>query len=493
MENPPAEQLDIVAILSTTLQKIAKANSTSMTDSVKTTTTLGELASFAAIAGVGIDRLLAQASLESFAVKRGHNRRAGRDSLEFIRADKRSTLALVYTKDSSVSWSLDSHLVEKAVRKANLAIELIHDLASSNDIPIFAFLGLRNLSSFVGEVFAGEVFRLLNDKLRPNPNQDGYPDLLAYTPEGKKYIEERERNSEMSVKKFWSPYPFGGIEVKATCGNVESASVQAKPKIGEARIPSLVSAEWKAHHRETNNLLAIYWDFLDEIPTVLAAFYRNDLTVDDWGEVVKPKEGAGRTRSGPKCRGKEAAGTLHTGRGCRWSPGHGGAGGSWRRSRRSGSRPRSPAGGALSEDLPEGSLDNVEGGTGEEAEKVTVALEKSAKCFRDRERQVPVGDRAEDAPAEPFGDEGRPLGLTGGAEVAGLAGERQEVLRLASTTPEPGEAVLQAAAIELHNISIDLVRKQDKKHHFKLLKLFSLANINGLRSKQGMANLSRYR
>ena len=87
METAPADQLDIVAILSTTLQKIAKANSSSLTATLKTTTTLGELAALAATADVGIDRLLAQASLESFAVKRGHNRRASRDSLEFIRAN----------------------------------------------------------------------------------------------------------------------------------------------------------------------------------------------------------------------------------------------------------------------------------------------------------------------------------------------------------------------------------------------------------------------
>jgi hypothetical protein len=293
----PDSHVDAVAILAATLEKIAKSNQLPCTPRVCAKTTLDELSGLASAVGVNVDRLFAQASLEALATKRGHDRRARRDSFTFIRADKRSPSALVYTKDSSVAWALDSHLVEKATRKANLAIELIDDLATSNEIPVFGFLGLRNLSSFVGEIFAREVFQLLDDKLRPNPNQDGYPDLLAYTLEGKSYIEERERRGETTVKKFWSPYPFGGIEVKATCGNVESASVKSKPKIGDSRIPSLVSAEWKAHHRETNNLLAIYWDFLDGIPTVLAAFYRNDLTMNDWGNVVKPKDGGGRTTS----------------------------------------------------------------------------------------------------------------------------------------------------------------------------------------------------
>ena len=59
----------------------------------------------------------------------------------------------------------------------------------------------------------------------------------------------------------------------------------------------LTSFDWKAHHRETNNLLSIFWDFIDEIPTVIACFFRNDLTIDDWGKIVQPKKDGGRTTS----------------------------------------------------------------------------------------------------------------------------------------------------------------------------------------------------
>ena len=135
------------------------------------------------------------------------------------------------------------------------------------------------------------------DRLMSNPNQDGYPDLLALTPIGSTYIAERRAKGEMSEKKYWSPYPYGGIEIKATCGNVPPANVRAKPGMGDSRIPSLVSVDWKAHHRETNNLLGIFWDFVDGLPTVLAAFFRNDLTINDWGNITKPKEGGGRTTS----------------------------------------------------------------------------------------------------------------------------------------------------------------------------------------------------
>ena len=90
---------------------------------------------------------------------------------------------------------------------------------------------------------------------------------------------------------------IGGIEVKATCGSTPSAKKYPKPLIGEQRIFLVDKFDWKAHHRETNNLLSVFWDFINDVPTIVACFYRNDLTVDDWGKIVQPKEGAGRTTS----------------------------------------------------------------------------------------------------------------------------------------------------------------------------------------------------
>lgn len=141
------------------------------------------------------------------------------------------------------------------------------------------------------------MWRLMSDKTFLNPHQDGYPDLCASTKEGLAYGQERNKRGEMTAKSFWSPYPYGGIEVKVTCGNTPAAKTTPKPKIGESRYPLLTSAEWKAHHRDTNNLLGIFWDFVDGLPTVLAAFYRNDLTTNDWSKIVGVKEGGGHTTS----------------------------------------------------------------------------------------------------------------------------------------------------------------------------------------------------
>lgn len=225
--------------------------------------TLAEVALQAAECGLSLDRLLGEATLIAFRDRAGGSTRTMRNALRFLLADKRPPDQLLYTKKSRKQWSLDINVVWKATVASNLAFELIHDLFIAYEFPLFELLGLRNLSSFVGAVFGRELWRLTSDKTFLNPHQDGYPDLCASTPEGLAYYQERNKRGEMTAKSFRSPYPYGGIEVKATCGNTPAARTAPKPKIGESRYPLLTSAEWKAHHRDTNNLLGIFWDFMD--------------------------------------------------------------------------------------------------------------------------------------------------------------------------------------------------------------------------------------
>ena len=70
-----------------------------------------------------------------------------------------------------------------------------------------------------------------------------------------------------------------------------------KPDIGDTRISVLNGYDWKAHHRETNNLIGILWDFYEGTPHIMAIFFGNNLTENDWGRIVQPKEGGGRTTS----------------------------------------------------------------------------------------------------------------------------------------------------------------------------------------------------
>jgi hypothetical protein len=165
--------------------------------------------------------------------------------------------------------------------------EQISNLHKQCPVPLFQMLGLRNLSGFVGEFFICTMQKQC-PKLMKNKHQDGYPDLVALTPEGVKYL--MLSKNDIRHKKHWSPYRFGGVEVKATCGAVKKTL-----PFGETRIDSLTGVDWKSHHRNTDNLLGLFWDFMEDIPTIMAAFYRNDLCENDWGKVVVPKNGSKTT------------------------------------------------------------------------------------------------------------------------------------------------------------------------------------------------------
>lgn len=194
------------------------------------------------------------------------------------------------------NWELEPRLVVSALhRSRELAVQL-----GAFDVNVFELLGMRNLSAFVGEVFAASLVKEAGGLLAKNPHQDGYPDLLLLDQEGK---QEWERlRSRRRDKAPFSPFGTGGFEVKATCGSVPTPAQCArrglqKPDLGDQRISIMQGYDWKAHHRETNRLFGLLWDFIEGHPTVTAVFYRDDLCQSDWGKIVQPKAGGGRTTS----------------------------------------------------------------------------------------------------------------------------------------------------------------------------------------------------
>ena len=212
----------------------------------------------------------------------------------------------IIRKDNQVTINneliLTNQQVVDAMNFANEALRSLDEQTRAFNINIFEAMGMRNLSGIVGEYLGKSLQRFSDGNLHSNLHQDGYPDLLLInTDERKKYFESlytvQDGKKYPRDKALFSPYLYGGVEVKATCGSTPPASRVPKPLIGEQRIDLVNSFDWKAHHRETNNLIGILWDFIDEVPTIVAAFYRNDLVVDDWGNIVQPKEGGGRTTS----------------------------------------------------------------------------------------------------------------------------------------------------------------------------------------------------
>lgn len=213
---------------------------------------------------------------------------------------------IVYVNNELI---LTNKQVLDAVHVANNALYTLDQQTQAFDINIFEIMGMRNLSGIVGEYLGRCIQQISDGNLHSNLHQDGYPDLLlTNTPTRKKYF--KSLYSVINGKKYphdkasFSPYRYGGIEVKATCGSTPPANKIPKPLIGEQRISLINSFDWKAHHRETNNLIGVLWDFIDGVPTIVAVFYRNNLVPDDWGKIVKPKDGGGRTTSVSIMRGK---------------------------------------------------------------------------------------------------------------------------------------------------------------------------------------------
>lgn len=186
------------------------------------------------------------------------------------------------------------------------AIALTHkviDEIAGFRVNIFAVLGMRNLSAFIGELYAASLIEVTGHAYKKNPHQDGYPDLLLMDGPGMQCWSELEAVGKLRDKSPFSPFPNGGIEVKATCGSVPNADrcrrrgLEGKPLIGEQRIGVMDTYDWKAHHQETNNLASILWDFIDGLPRVVAVFFCKDLEANDWGPIIQPKQGGGRTTS----------------------------------------------------------------------------------------------------------------------------------------------------------------------------------------------------
>jgi hypothetical protein len=205
------------------------------------------------------------------------------------------TKGIVY-KHNGEELFIDISKIKEALFLTNEKIKVIDTAVPE----LFSVLGMRNLSSFVGELFGKSLEGTSKGLLIRNPHQDGYPDLLAMTTSGKKEWENLKDN--LQDKKPFSPFFEGGIEVKATCGSVPTPAVLAKkslkrPDIGDTRIGFSMGYDWKAHHRLTNNLLGLVWDFIDGKPTIVAIFYSSDLGEKEWGAIVQPKDGGGRTTS----------------------------------------------------------------------------------------------------------------------------------------------------------------------------------------------------
>lgn len=227
----------------------------------------------------------------------GEDQFARRRALKFEVNTSRQPGELSYLDTFDEDFLLTPSMALEVVRQANATLLTLEQFTRSLRVPLTELLGMRGVSVLVSAVLVSEIEALSAGLLFSNPHQDGYPDLLPRTSGCLAHCAEIRAAGRWSEKAAWSDPGFGGIEVKATNGNTPPARSHPKPALGEERSTLVRSFDWKAHHQETRRLLGHTWDFIDGIPTISASFWRNDLVPGDWGTIVQPREGGGRTTS----------------------------------------------------------------------------------------------------------------------------------------------------------------------------------------------------
>jgi hypothetical protein len=186
-------------------------------------------------------------------------------------------------------FALDTAFISQAVGRVNDKFHFLKLKTKEMALNVFEIIDFRMISGLVGEVLVSDISNH-NVGLVKNPNIDGYPDLLnASRPEYRRDIERwRADNMNAFVK-----YQHGGIEVKNTFGTKRAKTHLAQ---GETRLGKInEKLEWKAHHRYTNNLLALLSDFVDGCPQIVAVMFSDKLCESDWAEKQNPRENSAMT------------------------------------------------------------------------------------------------------------------------------------------------------------------------------------------------------
>ncbi len=147
-------------------------------------------------------------------------------------------------------------------------------------LDIFDIIDMRMLSGMIGELFA-TVLAEFDARLYRNPNIDGYPDLCDIT----------SYRGQFAVADFLH-FGGGGIEVKNTFG-YKRPGVELAPRA--RRIGGVLKPVWKAHHQETNSLLALQSDYINGVPQIVAGYFADNLTPNDWSVKAEPRPGSTMT------------------------------------------------------------------------------------------------------------------------------------------------------------------------------------------------------
>lgn len=189
------------------------------------------------------------------------------------------------------NFSIESKEILLAIISTNNYLNFIINSFEEIGLNFLESLGQRNLSAVIGEIYK-QFFSKQIPEFLLNPHPDGRPDLIFVKDKlQKEYFDssfETTSLKKLPIKKRFTPFPFGGIEIKCSIG-AHSVPVKMRHnyKPNEPRINFLRSIGFMSHHIHELDLLGLYYDYYAEAngnPQILMAFYTK-IDISDWSQM----------------------------------------------------------------------------------------------------------------------------------------------------------------------------------------------------------------
>ena len=181
------------------------------------------------------------------------------------------------SKASECQVRVPPEAIVEVIASSNTYLYSLAAFFEDADFDFYDNIGQRNLSGFIGEVFANAFVKQVAG-YAVNPHADGRPDLLDLaTRAARRHLEHEcfqpgERNP-VPLKTPLAPFRYGGLEVKTSIGSPVSGYKKrlaanegvASFSIGMPRIDYLRSITYWGHHASCDNLLGLYYDYVPEL------------------------------------------------------------------------------------------------------------------------------------------------------------------------------------------------------------------------------------
>lgn len=165
------------------------------------------------------------------------------------------------------SYVIDPYLmVEAAVKAAEdftVQIRQFEEWEKQRRVVLWNHVLEKNKGGAIGECLASAYCNLIANKVVKNPHESGSPDFFPLIDKTRPFIEKPTKNA----------YLEGGFDAKSS----------KMPELGFMQI------EASSHHRNTSTVLVSGWNYVGNVPHILACFFCNSLDRSDWKIQSIPK------------------------------------------------------------------------------------------------------------------------------------------------------------------------------------------------------------